>query len=108
VLTPPRGHQEIAHIAFPLAADVSATALATALARSPRLGILRTQLPVVWSPVLLIISENPSLAKIELWNLFHTDGAAVIVTGLFLKEASRHQRLVDLINAGTLVPFLLS
>jgi hypothetical protein len=62
------------------------------------LRVLRTQLPVVWSPVLLKISENLYL---ELWNLFITDGAAMVGTGLFLKEARRHQRLADLIKAGT-------
>jgi hypothetical protein len=76
-------------------------ALAVALACSTSLRVLRTQLPVVWSPVLLKISENPYLEKIELWNLFITDGAAMVGTGLFLKEARKHQRLADLIKAGT-------
>ena len=58
---------------------------------------------MVWSPALLIIGDNPQLERIELWNAFQTDGAAVLGTGLFLTEARNHQRLVDLIKAGTLV-----
>ena len=58
---------------------------------------------MVWSSVLLTISENPHLEKIELWNPFQTDNAAILGTGLFLTEARSHQRLVDLIKAGTLV-----
>lgn len=94
--------QETVHIAFPLSTGLGVIhALAVALTCSTSLRVLRTQLPVVWSPVLLKISENPYLEKIELWNLFITDGAAMVGTGLFLKEARRHQRLADLIKAGT-------
>jgi hypothetical protein len=63
---------------------------------------------VVWSPVLLTISDNPTIEKIELWNMFCTDGTAMVGTGLFLKEARKYQRLVDLIKAGTSVLSLRS
>lgn len=79
--------------------------LVTALATSPKLRVVRTQLPVVWNPALLAISHNPSLEKVELWNAFQSQGDAIVGTGLFLTEARRNKRLVDLIRAGTLVQF---
>jgi hypothetical protein len=58
---------------------------------------------VVWSPALLTISENPQLEKIEFWGAFQADDAAMLGTGLFFTGARSHQRLVDLIKAGTSV-----
>jgi len=91
------------HIAFPLPIDSAGVAmsLANALALSPKLRVVRTQLPMVWNPALLAISNNPSLEKMELWNAFQDLGDALVGTGLFLTEARRNKRLADLIGAGT-------
>jgi len=61
---------------------------------------------VVWSPALLTISENPQLEKIEFWSAFQADDAAMLGTGLFFTGARNHQRLVDLIKAGTSVFYI--
>jgi hypothetical protein len=79
--------------------------LANALALSPKLRVVRTQLPMVWNPALLVISNNPSLEKVELWNGFQDLGGAIAMVGLFLTDARGNKRLADLIGAGTSVRF---
>ncbi|OSD08015.1 hypothetical protein PYCCODRAFT_378331 [Trametes coccinea BRFM310] len=86
---------ETVNVAFRLSPSPAASALTRALATAPRLHTLYTQLPAVWNTTLLDIAQNPSLARIVLDPAPEHAGAH-----LFLAEAKRHQRLVDLIRAG--------
>ncbi|KAI0653935.1 hypothetical protein C8Q70DRAFT_1048261 [Cubamyces menziesii] len=83
---------ESVNVAFRLSPSPAANALTQALAAAPRLHTLYTQLPAVWNTTLLDIAQNPTLARIHA-------GAH-----LFLAEAKRHPRLVDLIRAGAAPP----
>ncbi|EIW55719.1 uncharacterized protein TRAVEDRAFT_59954 [Trametes versicolor FP-101664 SS1] len=87
---------ETVNVAFRLSPSPAATALTQALAAAPRLHTLHTQLPAVWNTTLLDIAQNPSLVRIVLFPAPEHAGAH-----LFLAEAKRHPRLVDLIRAGT-------
>ncbi|KAI0360681.1 hypothetical protein OH77DRAFT_1393833, partial [Trametes cingulata] len=86
---------ETVNVAFRLSPSPAASALTQALAAAPRLHTLYTQLPAVWNTTLLDIAQNPSLARIVLSPAPEHAGAH-----LFLAEAKRHPRLVDLIRAG--------
>lgn len=99
--------QETVHIAFPLSHEPSGSylSIATALSLSPKLQVVRTQIPVVWNPSLLTISENPALQKIELRNLFQHEGQPILGSGRFLMQARRYPRLSGLVAAGTCVIF---
>ncbi|KAI0701787.1 hypothetical protein C8Q76DRAFT_581217, partial [Earliella scabrosa] len=87
---------ETVNVAFRLSPSPAASALCQALAAAPRLHTLRTQLPAVWNTTLLEIAQNPALARIVLSPAPELAGAH-----LFLAEAKRHPRLVDLFRAGT-------
>ncbi|OJT07066.1 hypothetical protein TRAPUB_2098 [Trametes pubescens] len=87
---------ETVNVAFRLSPSPAAAALTQALAAAPRLHTLHTQLPAVWNTTLLDIAQNPSLVRIVLFPAPEQAGAH-----LFLAEAKRHPRLVDLIRAGT-------
>ncbi|KAI0674300.1 hypothetical protein C8Q78DRAFT_967623 [Trametes maxima] len=90
---------ETVNVAFRLSPSPAASALTQALAHAPRLHTLYTQLPAVWNTTLLDIAQNPALARIVLSPAPEQAGAH-----LFLAEAKRHPRLVDLIRAGTAAP----
>ncbi|KAI0371945.1 hypothetical protein BV20DRAFT_131733 [Pilatotrama ljubarskyi] len=90
---------ETVNVAFRLSPSPAASALTQALAAAPRLHTLYTQLPAVWNTTLLDIAQNPSLARIVLSPAPEHAGAH-----LFLAEAKRHPRLVDLICAGAAPP----
>ncbi|KAI0646304.1 hypothetical protein C8Q79DRAFT_926301 [Trametes meyenii] len=90
---------ETVNVAFRLSPSPAASALTQALAQAPRLHTLYTQLPAVWNTTLLDIAQNPALARIVLSPAPEQAGAH-----LFLAEAKRHPRLVDLIRAGTAPP----
>ncbi|KAI0635164.1 hypothetical protein C8Q77DRAFT_686246 [Trametes polyzona] len=90
---------ETVNVAFRLSPSPAAAALTEALAAAPRLHTLYTQLPAVWNTTLLDIAQNPALARIVLSPAPEHAGAH-----LFLAEAKRHPRLVDLIRAGTAPP----
>ena len=89
--------------------------LALALSRSPSLRVLRIPLLQMWSPSLLIVSENPNLVRIvftgpqistSLSGVVATDVAVSIEALLArhddhpcLVEAQKHPRLMGLIGA---------
>ncbi|GLB40965.1 hypothetical protein LshimejAT787_0901800 [Lyophyllum shimeji] len=88
--------------------------LSSALAAAPHLHTFTTHLPSVWNTSILSVSANPRLERIALLSptcnpplssyscLNHdTTQQAIVPTGLFLMEARRHQRLGELIKAGT-------
>ncbi|KAI9063642.1 hypothetical protein FKP32DRAFT_1611763 [Trametes sanguinea] len=85
---------ETVNVAFRLSPSPAASALTRALAAAPRLHTLYTQLPAVWNTTLLDIAQNASLTRIVLDPAPEHAGAH-----LFLAEAKRHPRLVDLIRA---------
>ncbi|KAI0826619.1 hypothetical protein BC628DRAFT_244831 [Trametes gibbosa] len=90
---------ETVNVAFRLSPSPAASALTHALAAAPRLHTLYTQLPAVWNTTLLDIAQNPALARIVL-----SPGAEHAGAHLFLAEAKRHPRLVELIRAGAAPP----
>ena len=89
--------------------------LALALSRSPSLRVLRTPLPWIWDPSLLVVSENPNLVRIVFTGprlssspsgVVATDVAVSIEALLaryddhpWLVEAQKHPRLMRLIGA---------
>ncbi|KAF8066675.1 hypothetical protein FPV67DRAFT_1495892 [Lyophyllum atratum] len=89
--------------------------LAAALAAAPNLHAFTTHLPSVWNAAILAVSANPHLERIVLATPNANAGTSsgygkgqgcgygqgIIGTGLFLMEARRHQRLGELIRAGT-------
>ncbi|KAK7454042.1 hypothetical protein VKT23_011554 [Stygiomarasmius scandens] len=99
------------------------TLLAHALSSSPRLRSFSTHIPTVWNEVLLVVSKNPSLEKIVLGEGSSGPGlrlgggrasisagsgistspsaGGVVFTGLYMSEAKKHPKLVELIKAGT-------
>ncbi|KAI0777679.1 hypothetical protein BD413DRAFT_447541, partial [Trametes elegans] len=87
---------ESVNVAFRLSPSPAANALTQALAAAPRLHTLYTQLPAVWNTTLLTIAQNAALVRIVLSPTPEHAGAH-----LFLAEAKRHPRLVDLIRTGT-------
>ncbi|KAI0717393.1 hypothetical protein C8T65DRAFT_571907, partial [Cerioporus squamosus] len=87
---------ETVNVAFRLSPSPAAAALVKALAAAPRLHTLYTQLPAVWNTTLLDIAQNPALARIVVTPAHELAGAH-----LFLAEAKRHPRLMDLLRAGS-------
>jgi hypothetical protein len=88
--------------------------IALALSRAPALRLIRTALPPVWDPSLLVASENPSLQRIVLTASELSPGprissryvdmsAASLVAqkdrAPWLVEAQKHPRLMKLIFA---------
>ncbi|KIK94818.1 hypothetical protein PAXRUDRAFT_827614 [Paxillus rubicundulus Ve08.2h10] len=112
---------ESVHIAFRMSAAPVTLPFAQALSESPRLQLVRAQLPAIWNELLLVMSSNPSLEKVTLSSesMFgparsRTPGPPVIKgvcsddyenaipsTGLYMMEAKKHARLSELIRAGT-------
>ncbi|RDX54487.1 hypothetical protein OH76DRAFT_1341204, partial [Lentinus brumalis] len=87
---------ETVNVAFRLSPTPAAFALVKALAAAPRLHTLYTQLPAVWNTTLLDIAQNPALTRIVVSPAHELAGAH-----LFLAEAKRHPRLMDLFRAGS-------
>ncbi|KAG5650036.1 hypothetical protein H0H81_000999, partial [Sphagnurus paluster] len=85
------------------------TALTTALAAAPALHTFTTRLPSVWNAAILTVAANPTLTRVVLVDprantsssTYGNSSAGLAPTGLFMMEARRHARLVDLIRAGT-------
>ncbi|KAJ4474359.1 hypothetical protein J3R30DRAFT_3508296 [Lentinula aciculospora] len=71
--------------------------LTRALAKSPSLLTFATHVPSVWNETILCVSQNSSLQKIVLGD----PRTGVLITGLFMVEAKKHPRLIELIKAGT-------
>ncbi|KAF5391041.1 hypothetical protein D9757_003959 [Collybiopsis confluens] len=71
--------------------------LTTALSKSPSLHTFATHVPNIWNEAILCVSQNPSLQQIVLGD----PRIGVMITGLFMSEARKHARLVELIKAGT-------
>ncbi|TFK36303.1 hypothetical protein BDQ12DRAFT_256591 [Crucibulum laeve] len=83
------------------------TFLTHTLSTLPYLRTFITILPSVWNETILRVSENPSLERIVLGegNSYSSSNASanqgILGTGLFLSQARKHSRLVELIRAGT-------
>lgn len=108
---------ECIHIAFRLSSSPTTLQLAHALSVAPRLRTVRSQLPAVWNNILLSVSSNMSLQKISLYSASghatqikcpsslcadtnETD-IAILGTAIYIMEARKHARLLELIKAGT-------
>jgi hypothetical protein len=74
--------------------------LALALSTAPNLHTVQTQLPSVWSTILLTISHNPRLERLILGEMGDC-GEGILGTGLFLMEARKWGRLAEVIKCGT-------
>ncbi|KAK7049844.1 hypothetical protein VNI00_005274 [Paramarasmius palmivorus] len=88
----------------PAPAQSPVASLTHALATAPHLHTFATVLPSVWNDAILIISENPRLERIVL----SSHGSArvgfkggVMSSGLWMNEASKRTRLIDLVRCGT-------
>jgi len=90
------GHQESVNIKFRFAPDSTTSPFVSALTTAPNLKTVRAQLPALWNDTLLIISQNPSLRCISL-----SPDKELVGSHLFLMEARKHDRLMELIKAGT-------
>ncbi|KAH9831998.1 uncharacterized protein C8Q71DRAFT_276314 [Rhodofomes roseus] len=87
---------ESVHIAFRFSPSPASASFATSLASAPRLRRVSAQLPTVWNTALLEISQNPSLERIHIG-----PRAELFASQLFITEARKHPRLMELIVAGT-------
>ena len=90
------GYQECVNIKFKFAPDATASSFVSALSMAPNLKIVRAQLPALWNDTLLTISQNPTLQCISL-----SPDKELVGSHLFLMEAKKHDRLMELIEAGT-------
>ena len=89
-------YQECVNINFRFAPDSTTSSFVSALTTAPNLKTVRAQLPALWNDTLLIISQNPSLQCISL-----SPDKELVGSHLFLMEAKKHDRLMELIEAGT-------
>ncbi|KAI0916335.1 hypothetical protein AcV5_003301 [Taiwanofungus camphoratus] len=87
---------ESVNIAFRFSPSPASASFAASLAIAPKLQVVRALLPAVWNNTLLEISANPALERIQL-----TPDTELIGAHLFLAEARKHPRLIELIRAGT-------
>ncbi|KAH9950765.1 hypothetical protein B0H21DRAFT_686106 [Amylocystis lapponica] len=87
---------ETVHIAFRYSPSPGSSSFATSLATAPNLRAVRALLPAIWNSTLLEISGNPALKGIQL-----TPDSELMGSHLFLTEARKHTRLMELIHAGT-------
>ncbi|KZT70686.1 hypothetical protein DAEQUDRAFT_634406, partial [Daedalea quercina L-15889] len=87
---------ESVHIAFRFSPSPASASFATSLAAAPRLRAVSALLPTVWNTALLEISQNPVLERIHLG-----PRAELFASQLFISEARKHPRLMELIVAGT-------
>ncbi|KAI3614224.1 hypothetical protein WG66_000216 [Moniliophthora roreri] len=82
------------------------SSLTHALSNAPHLHTFATVLPSVWNDAVLIVSENPRLEKIVLSPSQTGSGrvgakGGVMSTGLWMNEASKRTRLIELVRCGT-------
>ncbi|KZT03662.1 uncharacterized protein LAESUDRAFT_330668 [Laetiporus sulphureus 93-53] len=89
-------HLETVNIAFRFSPSPASASFAASLAIAPKLRDVSALLPAVWNTTLLEISANPSLERIHL-----TPDTELMGAHLFLAEARKHSRLIELIRAGT-------
>ncbi|KAK7692077.1 hypothetical protein QCA50_005483 [Cerrena zonata] len=103
--------------------------IVSALAKAPKLRVVKTELPTVWNEALLQISSNSSLAEIQLSNscqppqtprfrMLPSDrsecqrptsavpsrlplSSILPISSLYMRIAKNHTRLMDLIHAGS-------
>jgi len=87
---------ECVNIKFRFASDATTSPFVSALVTAPNLKTVRAQLPAVWNDTLLTVSQNPNLRCISL-----SPDKELVGSHLFLMEAKKHDRLMELINAGT-------
>ncbi|KAI0721736.1 hypothetical protein C8Q72DRAFT_79351 [Fomitopsis betulina] len=87
---------ETVQIAFRFSPSPASASFATSLASAPRLRAVSAQLPMVWNTALLEISQNPALEHIHI-----SPRAELAASQLFISEARKHPRLMELIAAGT-------
>ncbi|PCH38893.1 hypothetical protein WOLCODRAFT_92487 [Wolfiporia cocos MD-104 SS10] len=87
---------ETVNIAFRYSPSAASNSFVTSLKMAPRLRDVRALLPAVWNTTLLEISANPALERIQL-----TPTTELVGAHLFLSEARKHPRLIELIRAGT-------
>jgi len=87
---------ECVNINFKFAPDATASSFVSALSMAPNLKTVCAQLPALWNDTLLTISQNPSLQCIIL-----SPDKELVGSHLFLMEAKKHDRLMELIEAGT-------
>jgi len=90
------GHQECVNIKFRFASDATTSPFVSALTTAPNLKTVRAQLPAVWNDTLLTVSQNPNIRCISL-----SPDKELVGSHLFLMEAKKHDRLMELIRAGT-------
>ena len=92
----PTEYQECVNIKFRFASDATTSSFVSALTTAPNLKTVRAQLPAVWNDTLLTVSQNPNIRCISL-----SPDKELVGSHLFLMEAKKHDRLMELINAGT-------
>lgn len=86
------------------AAMSSTSAFTAALAHAPKLRSIHAELPTLWNPALLDVSANPSVQAIHLTTPTPSQSASLTTTSsLYLSEARKHPRLIELIKAGTTI-----
>ncbi|OCH93153.1 hypothetical protein OBBRIDRAFT_811238 [Obba rivulosa] len=87
---------ESVNIAFRFSPTPSSANFAASLAAAPKLRIVRAAIPAVWNTTLLEISANPTLQRIEL-----DPEAELFGAHLFMAEARKYPRLLELIRTGS-------
>jgi len=87
---------ECVNIKFRFAPDSTTSSFVSALTAAPNLKTVRAQLPALWNDTLLTVSQNPNLRCISL-----SPDKELVGSHLFLMEAKKHDRLMELIRAGT-------
>jgi len=82
----------------------STSAFTAALASAPNLRTVHAELPTLWNTALLEVSANPSVKAIHLTTPTPSQSACLTTTSsLYLSEARKHSRLMELIKAGTTI-----
>jgi len=87
---------ETVNIKFRFSSDPTTSLFVSALSKAPKLKTFRALLPAIWNTTLLTISQNPNLERIHL-----SPDNELIGSHLFLTEARKYGKLMDLIKAGT-------
>jgi len=87
---------ECVNIKFRFASDAATSSFVPALTTARNLKTVRAQLPAVWNDTLLTVAQNPNLRCISL-----SPDKELVGSHLFLMEAKKHDRLMELIKAGT-------
>ncbi|KAH9915996.1 uncharacterized protein B0H18DRAFT_1039517 [Fomitopsis serialis] len=87
---------ECVQIAFRFSPSPASASFAASLASAPRLRTVSALLPTVWNTALLEISQNPSLERIHIG-----PRSELVASQLFMTEARKYPRLMELITTGT-------